>query len=116
MNNFEEKIIVLNVKKDTAKFPFFYIGRGSPLGNPYFVGATSSSCGLYQVSSREEAIENFKNSWPERKNLPEIQTELKKILDELLKGNIVYLGCFCKPLSCHGDFIKEELVKSLENE
>lgn len=29
------------------------------------------------------------------------------LIDRVLNGEIIYLGCFCKPKACHGDVIKE---------
>lgn len=79
-----------------------YIGRGSPFGNPYthFQGATKAD---YIVSTREESIFNFKKYFLERVvNDPVFRAQVLG-----LKG--MRLGCFCKPLACHGDVIKEWL-------
>jgi len=65
------------------------------LGNPFFVGKYG----------REGCIEKFREYFYNR-----IKTdpEFKKAVDDL-KGKT--LGCFCKPLACHGDVIKEYLER-----
>lgn len=62
-----------------------YIGRPSKWGNPFRVGPYT----------REEALEKYEE-W--------IQTQdwLLKDIHEL-KDKV--LGCWCKPLTCHGDVL-----------
>jgi hypothetical protein len=64
-----------------------YIGRGSKWGNPFKMQGTSlierdRVCDLYEAWF-----------WT---------TNLIDSIDEL-KGKV--LGCYCKPLRCHGDFL-----------
>lgn len=68
-----------------------YIGRGSIWGNPY----SHEGYGEYQVSSREEAIEKYRQYLiPEGDALS-------------LRGK--RLGCWCRPKSCHGDVLLERI-------
>lgn len=62
-----------------------YIGRGSIWGNPFTVG----------MYGRKGAIQKYRQ-WLETQ--PQL---VKKI--PTLKGK--KLGCWCKPLSCHGDVL-----------
>jgi len=62
-----------------------YIGRGSIWGNPFTVG----------MYGRKGAIQKYRQ-WLET------QPHLIKKIPEL-KGKI--LGCWCRPLSCHGDVL-----------
>lgn len=74
--------------------PFdIYIGRPSPLGNPF--SPKDGTKAKYKVSSREEAVEKYE----------EYLLSNIKLLSYLrdLKGKI--LGCFCSPLKCHGDVL-----------
>lgn len=64
-----------------------YIGRPSIFGNPFVIG---------RDGSREEVIKKFEHF--ARAN----QDVLNAIKG--LKENDV-LGCWCKPLACHGDVI-----------
>ncbi len=77
---------VVNIK-NTKKFDV-YIGRGSKWGNPYHIG---------RDGTREQVIQKYREYLCRKENL----------LDSLheLKGKI--LGCFCKPLNCHGDVLIE---------
>ena len=68
-----------------------YIGRGSFWGNPYKIGAEGT---------REEVIAKYeKYLWILCKE--DRETMVKKLLE--LEGKV--LGCYCKPLPCHGDII-----------
>jgi hypothetical protein len=70
-----------------------YIGRGSKWGNPFIMG---------KDGNRESVIAKYR----------EYILEKKELLDDLkeLKGKI--LGCYCKPLSCHGDILIELTEKT----
>jgi len=65
-----------------------YVGRPSPWGNPFVIGADGT---------REQVIEKYR-AW--------IQTQphLLKMLPDL-RGKI--LGCHCFPLPCHADVLVE---------
>lgn len=72
-----------------------YIGRPSIFGNPYKVGKYS----------REEAISRF-----------DAYFTMRVLTDEDFRATVLdlkgkRLACFCKPLPCHGDIIKEYLDK-----
>lgn len=84
------KTVVVNLNRGE---PYdVYIGRGSPFGNP-FKGAARDACiALYQNHFEQLILTDPKF----------------KAAVERLRGQ--RLGCFCKPLDCHGDVI----VKYLE--
>jgi Domain of unknown function (DUF4326) len=86
------------VNKYTEPFDV-YIGRGSKWGNPYSWKPGTKA--KYMVSSREEAIQKYKE-WVLQ------QPTLMNSLHEL-KGKT--LGCFCKPAPCHGDVLVELVEK-----
>ena len=78
-----------------------YIGRGTPLGNPYRMYKEEERdivCGAYE----DWLVERIK-----AKDLSVIQ-ELDKLLELAKQGDLV-LGCFCAPRRCHGDTIKKYL-------
>lgn len=79
-----------------------YIGRGSKWGNPYT--SKESKIAKFKVKTREEAIAKYKEYI--------LYGEGNHLLKELheLKGK--KLGCFCKPLKCHGDILVELLDDS----
>jgi hypothetical protein len=63
-----------------------YIGRPSKWGNPFSL----------EKFTREKAIELYGIMLSSR-------ADLKKAAKEELRGK--RLGCFCKPLACHGDIL-----------
>lgn len=79
---------VTRVGKGTSRNKVF-IGRPSPWGNPFIIG---------QDGSRREVVEKYR-SWILTQ--PELIERMKR---ELTGKTLV---CFCAPLPCHGDVIKE---------
>ena len=77
-----------------------YIGRPSPLGNPYKIGADGD---------RDEVIRRYRQ-WLEHalRFKPEVKKEFWRI-KRLSMNNDIALQCWCSPLPCHGDVIKEML-------
>lgn len=82
-----------------------YIGRGSPLGNPYRLsdgeprGATLVRYSRYlHVKIREQD--------------PAICNELNRLAQLAMKGPLK-LQCFCAPHPCHGDVVKDVLLAAL---
>tara|TARA_R100000789_G_C2943637_1_gene132857 strand:- start:101 stop:391 length:291 start_codon:yes stop_codon:yes gene_type:complete len=61
-----------------------YIGRGSMWGNPFKIGVDGS---------RAEVIEKYRK----------YASKFTKQQLEILEGKV--LGCYCKPLACHGDIL-----------
>ena len=115
----KKMVKVYNVKTEdhTCSKNNFYIGRGSPLGNPFGVKGKRVNYAKLTVPTREEAIEEYKLYFREMYGK---DNELTKYFDEIYEhyknGEDVYLQCFCKPLPCHGDFIAEELQRKLVRE
>ena len=70
-----------------------YIGRPSIFGNPFSV----------KEYGREGCIQKFREYFYKR-----IKEDVK-FKEAVLKFKDKTLGCFCKPLACHGDVIKEYL-------
>jgi hypothetical protein len=83
------KVVHINVEPYDV-----YIGRGSKWGNPFTHLKNTSA--PYPVDSREDAIRAYEH-WIQE------QPELLAAAKAELKGKI--LGCWCKPLDCHGDIL-----------
>ena len=83
------KTKVVNLKNERYDI---YIGRPSRWGNPYIMG---------KDGTREEVIEKYRE-WIVKQ--PYFYEEL-----HTLKGK--RLGCFCKPLPCHGEVLIELVEK-----
>ena len=84
------------VHRRKAKYDV-YIGRPSKWGNPFEIG---------KDGTREEVIQKYRK-WILK------QPHLLNALDEL-KGK--FLGCWCKPLPCHGDVLVELIEKGVGKE
>lgn len=91
----------LTVINRHARSGGIYIGRGTPLGNPYPITRTTS---------RTRAIELFRDhALFELKHNPEgeFAIALRDIKDRSDRGQDVLLACSCKPKACHGDILVE---------
>jgi hypothetical protein len=73
-----------------------YIGRPSKWGNPFSEG---------KDGTRAEVIEKYR----------EYIMSNKELLDQLdeLEGKV--MGCWCKPLPCHGDILIELLIQRIND-
>lgn len=76
-----------------------YIGRPTDLGNPYEIG---------KHGTRDEVIEKYE-VWLRKK------LRNKTFRAEFLKLKGKRLGCWCRPLACHGDVIVK-LLNELSSE
>lgn len=77
------------VNKRTHQFDV-YIGRGSRWGNPFIIGRNGDRATVIALYAD--------HLWHAVQQNPALIDELKA-----LDGKT--LGCFCKPLPCHGDVI-----------
>jgi len=81
-----------------------YIGRGSPLGNPFPIKPGMSRdtvCDLYENYFYENVEANHV-----------FYLELKRLHEIGKIAGILKLGCFCVPNRCHGETIKNYLDKN----
>ena len=91
------KVVNRRVEKETV-----YIGRGSKFGNKFRIG---------KDGTREEVIEKYRK-W--------LWDEIRKgrvTIEELIALDGETLGCYCKPLACHGDVLVEAInwAKTVDN-
>lgn len=91
-----------------------YIGRGSPLGNPF--SHKEGTKAAVVVESREKAIEMYAKYLMEQ-----IQNGNDAVIEELnrlayiaiTKGKLT-LRCYCAPKPCHGDVIRKVLLEAIQ--
>ena len=116
------QIHVFNIHNEdhSSECNCYYIGRsksGNPLGNPFSHNGVRTNLAKLSFKTREEAIEAFRRYFKEVYGKDD---EFTKVFDEIYEhyknGEDIWLGCFCKPLPCHGDVIAEELQKKLVRE
>jgi len=84
------------VNRRTSDFDV-YIGRGSRWGNDW--SHVEGTQALFMAASREQAIQLYR----ERLWLQIVAGEVT--LSDLAALNGKRLGCYCKPLACHGDVL-----------
>jgi len=88
----QEPCDVKITRKPDGTIPLVTPGPGY-FGNPYKV----------EKYGREECIRLYREYFYDRiERDPVFKEEILKLKDKIL-------GCFCKPLACHGDIIKEYL-------
>lgn len=107
-------IKVVNKYKHNPTKDDYYIGRGSPLGNPFTSIQDRKTKAEYVCDSREESVANFEK-WIENKILERdsiVIDTLNKLYLKAKKGNL-NLVCFCAPKLCHGDVIKNKIEEKL---
>ena len=87
-----------------------YIGRENILSNPYTHLPVKDTKAMFQCKTREEAIEKYDEYFD---IMYGNNIEFTKIIDEMYEkyknGEDIYLECYCKPQSCHGDIIAKKL-------
>jgi Domain of unknown function (DUF4326) len=96
---------VINLR-DTKIYDI-YIGRKQNCafhyGNPF--SHLSATLAFERVNSREEAVEAYR-AWLMGEKYQEIEPRRRQwILDHVIDLKDKTLGCFCAPLSCHGDIL-----------
>jgi hypothetical protein len=107
-------ISVKNKHKSKHEPNDIYIGRGSPLGNPFTHRELEDTLAQYKCETREEAISSYEEYINEKimKRDLKVCDELNRIFIAAKKGD-VNLVCYCKPKSCHGDIIKKIIEEKL---
>lgn len=100
---------VVNLKTDKYDV---YIGRrrGNPIPHGHFGNPFSHKKGtlaVLELQSREECVIAYRK-WLKGEDYHDVEPERRQwILNNLhlLKDKV--LGCYCKPLACHGDVLLE---------
>ena len=81
-----------------------YIGRPSPLGNPFVIG---------RDGTRDEVVAKYRkwliNEWFTHQN-GEPALELRRLIDEYTLNNELTLICWCAPQLCHGDVLRQAIL------
>jgi len=101
-----EDIVIDSKVVHCKRAPFdVYIGRPSIWGNPFTHIDDRKTAAQFIVSSREEAIQKYRE-WVVTQ--PDLMARLPELVGKTL-------GCWCFPKSCHGDVLID-LVRTLETE
>lgn len=89
--------------KKTYKGDGWYIGRPSPLGNPFPVDSKNSRAKAID-QYREWLIEKLKTVNPTSK-------AFNVLLDCYRTDGNITLICWCAPLQCHGEVIRDLILE-----
>jgi len=117
--NFKDLIKVVNVsKKKPNAEGIEYVGRAtangweeSPLHNPYHLRNRNDK------EEREEVIQDYRSHlWEKIQENGEEKEELLRLARMVKEGEEVDLGCWCSPLPCHADVIKNAIAWLIETE
>lgn len=101
-----------------------YIGRGTPLGNPWtHIRGQGKTIAKYVVPTKDEALEKFKArmdrvllgdesilSGEDKGFRYALFALYRDVCDATKRMRKYYLVCHCAPSKCHGDFIREWLL------
>jgi len=88
----------------------FYIGRPSPLGNPFTHIQDKKTLAKYVVSTRDEAIKKYAAYYLEQLTCNQaFLNEWLRLVKFTKAHEHVNLVCWCAPQACHGDVLKEFL-------
>jgi hypothetical protein len=79
-----------------------FIGRPSPLGNPYRVGIDGD---------RQQVIRLYRRwLWDHIRSRDAVYDELIRLAVLYNDSGSLTLSCFCHPLHCHGDVIAAAIL------
>lgn len=84
-----------------------YIGRPSPLGNPYKITDSKSRDDVIDAYERY-LIGGYESDG-------RIQRAINDLVEKYLAGEEINLLCFCAPRRCHGEVIREFVEKLAES-
>ena len=108
-------IEVVNMKNHTPTPYDFYIGRPSAVGNPYS-HKPDSKLAEFIVPTRDKAIESYEKYMIDK--IESVDEDFVSAINEMLyiyqDFGKLNLCCWCKPKSCHGDYIKSYLDKKIQ--
>ena len=86
-------IIVVNRRKTPEGV---YVGRGTPLGNPFHIG---------KDGTREEVIRKYAAWLKQQPDDSEAMRMLRDLARWYKRDKLLYLACWCAPKPCHADVI-----------
>jgi Domain of unknown function (DUF4326) len=105
--------MILVVNKHSFNGTGEFVGRPSPLGNPY--SHLPNSKAQFFVKNRDEAVKRYEHWLNERlkEDGPEKQ-ELERLVKKYQDEGSLYLICYCAPNNCHG-YILSKLIRNYNN-
>lgn len=96
--------MILVVNKRTYKGEGEYIGRPSPLGNP-FSHIKSSKYASIMVPTRRESVERYPKWLDDQPEDSEAKKALRALVKKYEQTGELTLVCWCAPAACHGHIL-----------
>ena len=92
-----------------------YIGRGSPLGNPF--SHRDNTKAKHKVETRDDAIKAYAVWLMDRlqEGNQEVISELDRLATIAMSTGKLNLRCYCAPKACHGDVIRKVLLEAIDD-
>jgi len=95
---------------------YVYIGRGTPLGNPW--SNLADTAATYKVETRQQAVSKY-NDWLaaqiDKREGPVFEA-LRQLKALAARGEQLKLACSCTPELCHGDIVKATIELLIHND
>jgi len=113
-DNYDKLIQVVNLNKHENTEYDYFIARPSIFGNIYSHNPKSNA--EHIVGSRNEAVQLYEKYFYSKLSEPDFKKAINELLEIFNREGKLNLVCHCKPKKCHGDIIKEYLIKKLRNE
>ena len=99
----ENNLMSITVANKRSSIGGEYIGRPSPLGNPFVIG---------RDGTRDEVIAKYR-SWllaQLDENKPSaVLTEMDRLVNLYENNETLTLVCWCAPKACHGDVLAQAI-------
>lgn len=94
------KIVVTNKKRGGQGH---YVGRPSPLGNPFV---------LHREGDRDRVCDQYRDWLAARLSVgdAQIRSEMNRLYQELIRTGRLELTCWCSPRRCHAGEIAQLLA------
>lgn len=101
-------ITIAHCKRFSPANKAVYVGRPTPLGNPYQIG---------KDGTRDEVIQKYRDWLVEQINgrNPEVLGELSKLKNFAAKADLT-LTCWCHPAPCRASVVKAAIEHVLARE
>jgi hypothetical protein len=90
-----------------------YIGRPSPLGNP-FSHIKSSKYASIMVSTRREAVSRYREWLEEQPEDSEAKKAFRNLVEKYKRDNELVLICWCAPADCHGHVLADMIEEKVD--
>lgn len=89
-----------------------YVGRGTPLGNPYTHIKDRKTRAEFTVATRRDSLDAYR-AWLDDRLTEggEVARTFDGLVDRLRSGETLTLLCHCAPKPCHADIIKTRLLE-----